>query len=75
MAKSECSDVLRDGTRAISLYSSRFEYRRLLESRLVNMTYREAKTDTSLTGTIPIGDIILGRGFDQKSFDSYKNYL
>jgi hypothetical protein len=75
MANSQCSDVLKDGTRAVSLYSSRFEYRRLLDSRLVNMTFQEAKSDTSLTGTIPIGDIVLGIGFDQKTFDSYKNYL
>jgi hypothetical protein len=71
----QCKDVLKDGTRAVSLYSSRFEYRRLLESRLLTMTYQEAKSDTSLTGNIPIGDIILGAGFDQKTFDTYKSYL
>lgn len=73
--KDECKDVLKDGTRAASLYSSRFEYRRLLESHLVNMTYEQAKTDTSLTGSIPIGDIILGAGFDRQTFHEYKNYL
>lgn len=74
-ASDECKDILTDGTRALSLYSSRYEYRRLLESRLLSMTYQEAKSDTSITGSIPIGDIILGVGFDEKTFNSYKNHL
>lgn len=73
--KSECSDVLRDGTKAQSLYSSNSEYRRLLETKLVNMTYQQSKTDTSLTGNIPIGDVILGVGFSEKSFNDYRSYL
>jgi len=70
-----CKDILVDGTRALSLYHTRDEYRRLLDTTLINMTYSQAKSDTSLTGTIPIGDIVLGVGFSENSFNSYKSYL
>lgn len=73
--KDECKDILKDGTRAISLYQSRYEYRRLLETKLVTMTYQESKKDTSITGNIPIGDIVLGVGYDESSFNSFKNYM
>lgn len=73
--KSECSDVLKDGTLARSFYSERTEYRRLLEYKLLQLTYEQAKKDTSLTGNIPIGDIVLGVGFTEQSFQSFKQHL
>jgi hypothetical protein len=73
--KSVCSDVLVDGTKANTLYRENSEYRRLLETKLVNMTFQQVKTDTSLTGNIPIGDIVLGAGYNEKTFEDYKSYL
>jgi hypothetical protein len=73
--KSECSDVLRDGTKATSLYHEKSSYRRVLDYKLSTMTYHQAKTDRSLTGNIPIGDVILGAGFTEKTFDDYKHSL
>jgi hypothetical protein len=74
-AADECKDVIKDGTKALSLYKTRFEYRRLLESKLLTMTFQEAKSNTSLTGDIPIGDVLLGVGFDENTFNSYKSSL
>lgn len=73
--KSQCSDVLRDGTKALKLFNESSAYRRLLETKLINMTSQQARADTSFTGNIPIGDVILGVGFTDKSFDDYKSYL
>ncbi|MDQ0124246.1 hypothetical protein J2W17_003194 [Pseudomonas lini] len=72
---SECGDVLKDGTKAVQLFHENNEYRRLLETKLVSMTFQQAKTDTSITGNIPIGDVVLGAGFTEKSFDDYQSYL
>ena len=70
-----CRDILKDGTRASSLYHTNYQYRRLLESKLLTMSYQQAKSDTSITGSIPIGDIVLGAGFDETSFNSFRSYL
>jgi hypothetical protein len=71
----QCGDVLKGGYKATSLYSTRFDYRRLLDTRISNMTFQEAKSDTSLTGSMPIGDVILGAGFTEDTFNSYKSHL
>jgi hypothetical protein len=73
--KSECSDVLKDGAKATQLYHENNEYRRLLETKLSTMTFQQAKSDTSLTGNIPIGDLLIGVGFSEQSFNEYKSFL
>lgn len=73
--KSQCSDVLKDGTKAVRLFQENDTYRRLLETKLMNSSARQSRSDTSLTGNIPVGDIVLGAGFTDKSYDDYKSYL
>ncbi|MDP9657749.1 UNVERIFIED_ORG: hypothetical protein J2W87_005707 [Pseudomonas putida] len=72
---SECTDVLKDGTKAVRLFHENNAYRRLLDTKVVSMSYQQAKTDTSITGNIPIGDIVLGAGFSEKSFQEYQSYI
>jgi hypothetical protein len=72
---SECTDVLKNGTKALQLFHENNAYRRLLDTKLVSMDYQHAKTDTSITGNMPIGDIVLGVGFSEKSFKEYQSYV
>ena len=71
----ECGEVLVEGTKSLRLYHENTEYRRLLETRLSQMTFDEAKRDTSITGSIPIGDVLLGAGFTQASFEQHRSYF
>lgn len=70
--KDRCADVLSNGTFATQIYKSDTNYQRLVDTHLATMTYQEAKSDRKITGNIPIGDIVLGVGFNESKFDSFK---
>ncbi|MDP3626976.1 MAG: hypothetical protein Q8S12_10280 [Hydrogenophaga sp.] len=65
---SQCSDALVQGTKAESAYRESYAFRQLVDLRFSQVGYERSKSDRSLTGTIPIGNLVIGGSYDEAQY-------
>lgn len=67
-AQDQCSDILRDGTLQKINWREKSYFNELVYARFASLSYEEAKTDRTLTGSVPIADFVLGGSHSDQSF-------
>lgn len=72
---SECSDILKFGTFSSSVINDNAYYQQIVYSRFLSVSYEQSKTDTSLGGTIPIGEIVFGGEYTKDQFAQKQNQI
>lgn len=73
--QSQCSDVLMEGTRSRQLYRDKVLYRQLADLHFAYVGYEQSKKDTSLSGNVPIGKIVIGGEYNENQYNAKRERI